>query len=85
MVWIVPIIAILAGLWMVYDTWSKLGPEITLNLASAEGIEPEKTTIKVLDVSIGKVSSVRLSPDNKSVRVTARLDAGTDSLLRKTA
>lgn len=81
MVWIVPIVAILAGLWMVYDTWSKLGPEITLKLANAEGIEPEKTTIKVLDVSIGKVSSVRLSPDNKSVRVTARLDAGTDSLL----
>ena len=81
MVWVVPIIAILAGLWMVYDTWSKLGPEITLTMASAEGVAPEKTTIKVLDVNIGKVTSVRLSPDNKSVRVTARLDAGTDSLL----
>ncbi|WP_148282976.1 intermembrane transport protein PqiB [Pseudogulbenkiania sp. NH8B] len=81
MVWIVPIIAMLAGLWMIYDTWSKLGPEITLNMASAEGITPEKTTIRVLDVNIGKVTAVRLSPDNKSVRVTARLDADTDSLL----
>ena len=81
MVWIVPIIAMLAGLWMIYDTWSKLGPEITLNMASAEGITPEKTTIRVLDVNIGRVTAVRLSPDNKSVRVTARLDAGTDSLL----
>ena len=29
-VWIVPIVAILAGFWMIYDTLSKRGPEITL-------------------------------------------------------
>ena len=82
-VWIVPIVALLAGLWMVYDTLSKRGPEITLTMANAEGIEADKTVIKVLDVNIGKVTSVNLSPDNKSVVLKARLNAGTDSLLRK--
>ncbi len=82
-VWIVPIVAILAGFWMIYDTLSKRGPEITLTIANAEGIEVDKTVIKVLDVNIGKINSIRLSPDNKSVVMTARLNAGTDSLLRK--
>ncbi len=82
-VWIVPIVAVLAGLWMVYDTMSKRGPEITLTMANAEGIEAEKTIIKVLDVNIGKISSVNLSPDNKSVVMKARLNAGTESLLRQ--
>ena len=82
-VWIVPIVAILAGFWMIYDTLSKRGPEVTLTIANAEGIEVDKTVIKVLDVNIGKINSIRLSPDNKSVVMTARLNAGTDSLLRK--
>lgn len=82
-VWIVPIVALLAGLWMVYDTLSKRGPEITLTMANAEGIEADKTIIKVLDVNIGKITSVTLSPDNKSVILKARLNAGTDNLLRK--
>lgn len=82
-VWIVPIVAILAGLWMVYDTLSKRGPEITLTMVNAEGIEADKTIIKVLDVNIGKITSVNLSPDNKSVVMKARLNAGTEGLLNQ--
>ena len=82
-VWIVPIVALLVGLWMIYDTFSKRGPEITLSIENAEGIEADKTIIKVLNVTIGKVSSVSLDADNQRVIMKARLNAGTESLLRE--
>ena len=35
-IWIVPIIAVLLGAWMVYFTWSNQGPEITIVFKTAE-------------------------------------------------
>lgn len=82
-VWIVPAIAILAGLWMAYDTWSQKGPSIILTMDTAEGIEANKTVIKVRDVNVGKITQVRLSQDNQSVELVAQLNAKTESLLKE--
>ncbi|MCP9760386.1 intermembrane transport protein PqiB [Aquitalea sp. S1-19] len=81
LVWIVPIVALIAGLWMVYTTWSNQGPQITLHLPSAEGIEVGKTQIKILDVNIGKVSEVSLAPDHTAVIIKAQLDKSAAPLL----
>ncbi|MGL5236469.1 MAG: intermembrane transport protein PqiB, partial [Plesiomonas shigelloides] len=45
-VWIVPIVAIVIGLWMVYYTFSHQGPLITFTANNAEGIVAGKTEIK---------------------------------------
>lgn len=81
LVWLIPLLAISVGLWMVYDTWRNQGPEITLTMPSAEGIEAGKTPIKVRDVAIGRVTSVSLSDKGDTVIATAQLDKSAAPLL----
>jgi paraquat-inducible protein B len=82
-IWLVPIIALLLGIWMVYWTWSNKGPEITIMLATAEGIEAGKTKIKTRSVEVGLVESVGLGEDLQNVVVTARLEPDAEDLLRE--
>jgi paraquat-inducible protein B len=72
-VWIVPLVAILIGAWLVYKTFSEKGPTITISFKSAEGLEAGKTKIKFKDVELGQVSEISLSPDLSHVLVTANL------------
>lgn len=80
-VWLVPIVAILVGGWMVYYQWVNQGPLITIELHSAAGIEVNKTPIKVRDLDVGQVKKIELKPDLDGVIVTARIDASASHLL----
>ncbi len=82
-IWIVPIIAVLLGAWMVYFTWSNQGPEITIVFKTAEGIEAGKTKLKALSVEIGLVERVTLGEDLESVEVVAQLERSAIPLLRE--
>lgn len=73
-VWIVPFVALVIGAWLVYDNYSSRGPEITLHLPSAEGIEAGKTLIKTRNVEVGRVNEVRLSDDLSEVEISARME-----------
>ena len=42
-IWLVPIVAVLLGVWMVVYTWRNQGTEITIVLSTAEGIEAGTT------------------------------------------
>ena len=72
-VWIVPVIAALIGLWLVIHTITSQGPVITINFKSAEGLEVGKTKLRYKDVDIGQVKAISLSADRKNVIVTAQL------------
>ncbi|MBU3022466.1 intermembrane transport protein PqiB [Aestuariibacter sp. A3R04] len=80
-VWIIPIVAILIGGWMVWYQWKNQGPLITIELSSASGIEVNKTPIKVRDLEVGQVKKIELKPDLEGVLVTARIDASAARLL----
>lgn len=80
-VWIIPIVAILIGGWMVWYQWKNQGPLITIELKSASGIEVNKTPIKVRDLEIGQVKKIELKEDLNGVLVTARIDASAERLL----
>lgn len=54
-IWIIPILVIIIGGWMVYYQWKNQGPLITIELHSAAGIEINKTPIKVRDLDVGQV------------------------------
>jgi paraquat-inducible protein B len=73
LIWLVPVIAAAVGLWLVVHTWLEQGPTITIRFASAEGIEASKTKIRYKEVEIGLVKAIAISPDRKSVVVTAQL------------
>ena len=81
-IWIVPIIALLLGVWMVLNHYLTRGPEISITFSTAEGIEAEKTKIKALNVDVGLVESVQLNSDLESVTVIARIEREAASLLR---
>ena len=82
-IWFVPIVAVAIGAWMVIYTIQSEGPEITIVLSTAEGIEEGKTKIKLHEVDIGMVDSVELGEDRKSVIVIASLDKDVEDLLRE--
>lgn len=72
-VWLVPLLALFIGGWLVYKAISEKGPVITIYFETAEGIEAGKTSIKFKDVDVGIVDTVSLSPDLARVIVSARL------------
>ncbi|MBZ5488213.1 intermembrane transport protein PqiB [Halomonas aquamarina] len=82
-IWIVPIVAIIIGLWLVYDNYTSRGTTITLTMNNAEGIEAGNTLIRSRNVEIGLVQSVQLSDDLSHAVITARIQPQADSMLRE--
>jgi len=80
-VWIVPIVTILIGAWILFYHFSHQGPEVTLITTNAEGIEGGKTAIKSRSVDVGVVESAVLSDDLHHVEIKARLNTGMEKLL----
>jgi len=73
LVWIVPLVAALIGLWLVGQSLLAEGPTIQVHFHDAEGIETGHTKIRYKNVDVGEVKSVAVSKDRKEVIVTARL------------
>ena len=82
-VWVIPIIALLIGAWMVYYQWQNQGPLITIDMSSASGIEVNKTPIKIRDLDVGQVKKIELKPELDGVTVTARLEKSAARLLNE--
>ncbi len=80
-VWIVPIVTVLIGGWILFYHFSHQGPEVTLITSDADGIVPSKTAIKSRSVDIGTVESTELSSDLRHVEIKARLNAGMEKML----
>ena len=81
-IWVVPLVAVVIGLYMVVHTRLTEGPEITINFSTAEGLEAGKTKLRYRDVDIGVVESVGLSKSMEDVIVTAKLDRSASDMLR---
>jgi paraquat-inducible protein B len=67
LIWIVPAIAAVIGLSLVINSWVSAGPKVTVSFLTAEGLEAGKTQVKYLNVVIGKVTRIRLTPDRSHV------------------
>jgi len=81
-IWILPIVALLLGAWMVWFTLQSQGPEITIHFGTAEGIEAGKTKIKARSVVVGLVTTVGLTDDLEKVVVVADMEKFAEKLLR---
>lgn len=73
-IWVVPLVALVIAAWLAINAWQQQGQEIEIIFDNASGIEVGKTQIRLKDVSVGKVTKVRLSSDLSKVRVFAMLD-----------
>ncbi len=72
-VWIVPIVALIVGAWLIIQSISEKGPVIHITFKSAEGVQADKTVIKYKDIVVGKVTDVAFSEDLSNVIVTAEM------------
>lgn len=80
-VWIVPIVAALAGVWVGVTRIMSEGPKITIVLHSAEGLEAGKTKIRYNGVDVGTLATIVLSGDHQHVVATAEMAPKTEDFL----
>lgn len=80
-VWIIPLVVLIIGGWLLYQNALSRGPEVTLRLASADGLQADETVVKVRDVEVGRVVSVRLSEGYDHAIATLQMNPGTARLL----
>lgn len=73
-VWLIPLTALLVGLWLLFQVWYTKGPEITVQFTNAEGIIPGKTEVRFKAVAVGRVKDLRLSDDLKYIEVKLELN-----------
>jgi paraquat-inducible protein B len=83
-IWVIPIVALVIGLWMVVQTKLSEGPDISISFATAEGLEVGKTKVKYLSVEVGLVEDIILRPDKEGVIAKVKLDREAIDLLRHT-
>ncbi len=81
LVWIIPLVAALIGLFLAAKSYYEQGPTITIQFGTGEGLEPGKTRIKYKDVDVGQIVAVALSDDGAHVVATARLARAAARLL----
>jgi paraquat-inducible protein B len=84
-VWIVPIVALLIGVWLVYKAVSEKGPTITITFETAEGLEAGKTKVKYKDVEVGTVTSIELDESLGYVKLTVAMEKGSEPFLTEKA
>lgn len=82
-IWIIPIVAILVGLGLLYKSIADRGPTITVSFNTGDGLVAGKTVVKYKDVHIGLVKSVILSKDHQQVLATIQLDKDSADFAKK--
>lgn len=82
LVWVVPLVALAVGGWMIYREYRDRGPEITIEFVDGSGVEPGKTKLVYRGVTIGSVTRVELGDDLRRVIVAVRLRRSATSVAR---
>ena len=83
LVWLIPLITLIIGGWLIVKTISEKGPQITISFKTAEGLEAGKTKIKYKNVDIGIIDDIQFSEDFSSVHLSASLKQGMQAFLRR--
>lgn len=74
MIWLLPFIAFIIGMGLVYHQWQNRGVHIVIVFENAEGLEAKKTKVKFRNVDIGTVKSVRFSGDGSGIEATVEIN-----------
>ena len=82
-VWVVPIVALLIGGWLIYRSFAAHGPMAQVRFETADGIAAGNTEVRCRSVKVGMVKSVKLADNLESVLVNLELNSDSSGLLRK--
>lgn len=75
-IWVVPLVAVIIGGWLAYQSITEKGPVIYVTFQSAEGLEAGKTKVKFKSVEVGVVEAINLIDDLSRVRLKIRMVKG---------
>jgi paraquat-inducible protein B len=81
LVWVIPIVAAVAGAWVAITRVESEGPTISMVFGSAEGLEAGKTKIEYRGVEVGTITSIQLAPDHRRVIAMAQMAPKTEDFL----
>ncbi len=84
LVWLFPIIALIAGGWMVYKYYSRLGPKIEIFFKNSGGLEPKQSYVKFREVKVGVVEKIEILKEKEGVVVTVRMNKDIEPFLNET-
>ena len=82
-VWLIPMVAATAGIWIGVNTIRNEGPKLTIMFKSAEGLEAGKTKIRYSGIDVGEISDLRISDDRLKVIATVKMNPKTEPFLVK--
>jgi paraquat-inducible protein B len=82
-IWIIPILALVLGIYMVVHNFLTEGPTIEIAFKTASGLTQGKTKVKYRNVDMGLVEEVRLNDDFDGVIAKVKLERQALSLLRE--
>lgn len=83
LVWVIPILAAVAGAWIAVTRILNQGPEITIVFSSADGLEAKKTKVNFNGMDVGLLTDIKYSEDHKHVIATAQLSPTAKSFIVK--
>jgi paraquat-inducible protein B len=73
-VWIIPILALVAALAVAWNSYNSRGPEIYVEFDKGAGIKAGETELRYRDVTVGRVEEVGFSENLSKVVATIRVD-----------
>src|SRR5271165_1551832 len=85
LVWVIPIVAAAAGVWIAVTKIMERGPEITIIFSSADGLVANKTKVNYNGIDYGTLTSIKLEADHKHVIATAAMSPLASEFLVKDA
>lgn len=81
-VWLLPLIALIIGGWLVYKNFIEKDIEIRIRFASGAGLMAGKTQVKHKGVMVGEIKKLGLGDDLKSVIATVNISRSAAAALK---
>jgi paraquat-inducible protein B len=82
-VWLLPVIALIIGAWMLYSNFVERDIIITIHFNSGAGLVAGKTQVKHKGVNIGEVKKLSLDENLKGVAATVAISRSAESALKE--
>jgi paraquat-inducible protein B len=83
LIWLLPAIALLVGLWLIYKSTVDAGIEIIIYFDSGAGVIPHKTEVRYEGVPVGIVNKIDLSNDLKGLNATVEIKKSAAPVLQE--
>ncbi len=80
--WLIPAGAVLLCVWFFYRDLVSTGPQVTIYLENADGLDEKNTPVRFRGVEVGEVKSIGVAADQQHAEVKVRMTVAGRGLAR---